>query len=740
MEALGRLTGGVAHEFNNLLTIVLGNASALNRAAQSRGDDRDARRAQVIESMARRGGRLAAQLLAYSQKQVLCPEVLSVYGVLSDVHELLARAAGDAVQMRLHADNDLWHCRVDPGELESAVLNMVLNARDAMPSGGTLSITCCNQSIEPDIAIKAGQHPGNYVRIDVADTGVGIPPDLLGRVFEPFFTTKPIGGGSGLGLAQVHGFARQSGGWTEIISTPGHGTTISMLLPRSAKTESTAIPPPVVPAATSEPKDTDWSSDANRIAESEQLHTELRDRSGGVRTRATTKHPVQRDPGADLPVPRSVSPTAIRIAVVPFSMMGSSPAQDISVGLAEELTSALSRFRWVSCISQASVAALSDVPLSNNARWGSLKLDYLLNGSFRLSGGKIRITIRLIHMRLLAELSWTRQFDGDLTDILRLQDEIAANVAAEIAPELLIWEGETATDRPQVDASSYELMLRAIPAIYRLDQTGFRAAGPLLKKALALSPSNAAAHSWLAHWYLLLIGQGWADNTKRAAQLAYEYAQRAVTLDPGDARGLTVAGHVEAFLRKRPVVALQLHAKALDHNPNLAIAWCYSGLANSYIGRHAEAIEQIRRAQELSPHDPHRFFFDMSMVMPLLLTGDYENAAQIGRRAREANPDLSSVYKGLISTLGLMGRTDEARTLRRDLARLEPCFSVQDAIERSPLTRHEDLQQYANGLRLAGCEERVHSRWLQEYWRPVATWAAVRALRQLVKMAKTTKE
>jgi tetratricopeptide (TPR) repeat protein len=301
-----------------------------------------------------------------------------------------------------------------------------------------------------------------------------------------------------------------------------------------------------------------------------------------------------------------------------------------------------------------------------------------------------------------------------------LQDEIAAKVAAQVAPELLIWESESAVGRPQVDAGSYELMLRAIPAIYRLDRMGFRAAGPLLKEALALNPSNAAAYSWLAHWYLLLIGQGWANDTKRAVQLAYEHARRAVMLDPGDARGLTVAGHAEAFLRKRPLAALQLHAQALDLNPNLAIAWCYSGLANSYIGRHAEAIEQIRRAQQLSPYDPHRFFFDMSMVMPLLLTGDYENAAQIGRRAREANPDLSSVYKGLIATLGLMGRIEEARTLRRELARLEPHFSVQDAIERSPLTRHEDLRQYADGLRLAGCEERVRPKGLQECWKPIA--------------------
>ena len=349
-------------------------------------------------------------------------------------------------------------------------------------------------------------------------------------------------------------------------------------------------------------------------------------------------------------------------------------------------------------------------------RWQALDLDYLLEGSFRQNGTDVRIIIRLINMREAAEVAWSKRFEASLTDILTLQDEIAAEAAAQVAPEVLILEGEKAAARPQVDPTSYGLMLQAIPSVYKLDEKGFCAAGPLLKRAIELDPTNASAHSWLAHWYLLLVGQGWAKDARRATQRADEFARRATALDPTDARGLTVAGHIKAFLYKEPQQAARLHEEALLQNPNLALAWCYSGLAKSYMGRHAEAVERIRHARHLSPHDAHGFFFDMAMVMPLLLTGDNAAAAQFGRRSQEANPGLSSTYKGLLSALGHLGRRDEAAVLRRELAVLEPNFSVREAISRSPLIRPEDLQIYANGLRMAGCDEKARS----ESWRPLA--------------------
>jgi TolB-like protein/Flp pilus assembly protein TadD len=410
------------------------------------------------------------------------------------------------------------------------------------------------------------------------------------------------------------------------------------------------------------------------------------------------------------------------LGVLPVKALDSSLMHEFSLGLAEELTTALARFRWISCVSPTSIAALAEEEeISESTRWADLDLDFLVEGSFRQSGPDIQIIVRLINMREPGEISWSKRFDSRFEDVLKLQDQIAADTAAQVAPELLLWGGGQATTRPQVDPSSYELMLRSIPAIYRLDQSGFRAAGPFLKKALQLDPSNAAAHSWLAHWYTSLVGQGWANDTRYAAQQADIHGKRAVLLDPGDARGLTVAGHVRAFLYKQPDPGLELHEQALNLNPNLALAWCYSGLANSYAGHHSEAFEHIRHAQLLSPHDPHGFFFDMALVMPLLLIGDYKTAVQVGRRAREAHPGLSSTYKGLISALGCMGNLGEARTLRQQLALLEPNFSVQEAIKRSPLCRPEDVQCYADGLRLAGCDERARGSPLADCLRPIAT-------------------
>jgi len=686
MEALGQLTAGVAHEFNNLLTVILGNASTLRAISASHPGGAEQRKLQMIELAAQRGGRLAAQLLAFSRKQMLKPEILSVYDVLAGSQELIAQAAGDGIATRLEADADLWTCLVDQGQLISAILNGVLNARDAMPSGGELTIRCRNQRADLQHAARAGGKPGDYVRVDLIDTGVGIAADLLERVFEPFFTTKPFGTASGLGLAQVHGFAGQSGGWVELTSTVDQGTTLSFLLPRAdrliSSTDATPAnkePPPVAVSAAPEI----WFKQSETI---QQLHDlalrgplpRLGSRLGEGSGKLARSGPV-------------------RLGVAPIVAADPVDAGSLSAGLAEELTTALSRFRWIACVSPTSVAVRQD--------YQGLNLDYLIEGTYRRNEGGIRITVRLINMRQCGEITWTKRYGADMSNALAVHDQIAADAAAEIAPELLVLEGDRATRSASVHPTAYELVLRAIPAIYRLDREGFRGARPLLKQALSLDPTSAPAHSWLSHWYLLLIGQGWALNMERAARQALRLAERAIVLDPGDARALTVAGHINAFLFRRPDEALRLHASALDLNPNLALAWCFAGLANSYAGRHAEAVEQIQRARQLSPHDPHGFFFDMAMVMPLLLTGDHENAVRSGQRARRANPGLSSSYKGLIAALGYLGQAREARCLIDELYQVEPGFTVREAISRSPLMNPNDLACYAQGLRLAGLRE-----------------------------------
>jgi TolB-like protein len=442
--------------------------------------------------------------------------------------------------------------------------------------------------------------------------------------------------------------------------------------------------------------------------ETEQILADARDpvlHAAPVRSTATIPGSPAGQPRAGLP-PTGMRTNAIRLGVMPFRCIASKGDLAFSQGLAEEITTAFSRFRWITCVGPASVAALADEPPGETERWQELDLDFLVEGSFRKKGNRITVLLRLANMRGLGEISWGRRFDGLLPDLLDLQDRIASETAAQVAPELLIWEGLEAKSRPRVDPTAYDMMLRAIPAVYRLDELAFRRSGCLLEQSLALDPGSAACHSWLAHWHLFLLGQGWATDVEGAIQRADDLSKRAVLLDPEDARGFTVAGHVRAFLNKDAEGALRLHERAIALNPNMALAWCYSGLAHCYLGQHEEAIRRIQHAKRLSPHDPHGFFFDTALALPMLLSGRYEAAAHVSRQARDHHPGLSSTHKLLLTALGHLDSSREAAAVRKALLKLEPEFSLRAAALRSPLAKQADLGCYLEGLRLAGIPER----------------------------------
>jgi signal transduction histidine kinase/ActR/RegA family two-component response regulator len=228
IEALGQLTGGVAHDFNNLLQVISSGLQVVGRQSDP------VRREQIFTAMRQavnRGASLCRQLLAFSRRQALKPEAVNLERLGGDMRELLNRSLRGDIQIKTHFAERLWHVEVDPGELELVILNLALNARDAMPSGGTIEISARNCPALADHDLG-----GDFVRLDIADSGVGMSPEVLAHAFEPFFTTKEIGSGSGLGLAQAHGFAKASGGAVRIESTPGRGTLVSLFLPRTLKT------------------------------------------------------------------------------------------------------------------------------------------------------------------------------------------------------------------------------------------------------------------------------------------------------------------------------------------------------------------------------------------------------------------------------------------------------------------------------------------------------------------------
>ena len=231
LESVGHLTGGIAHDFNNLLTVIIGNAELL---AESTGDDTDQQQlAKIIATAAQRGAKLTHRLLAFARRQALDPHPVDANLLIAGMDDLLRRTLGDDIEIELARGAGLWQALIDPGQLEDALLNLCINARDAMPNGGRLTIETANTRIDHDYADMHGISPGQYVMVAVSDTGEGIPEDHLDRVFEPFFTTKRENRGTGLGLSMVYGFVKQSGGHVKVYSEVDQGTTIKMYLPRS---------------------------------------------------------------------------------------------------------------------------------------------------------------------------------------------------------------------------------------------------------------------------------------------------------------------------------------------------------------------------------------------------------------------------------------------------------------------------------------------------------------------------
>ncbi len=228
METVGQLTGGVAHDFNNLLTVVSANLELIDRIAE---DSKIRRFAENARRAVDRGAKLTAQLLAFSRRQKLNPKLINANQLISEFQGLVRQAVGAGCEVRLKTDEELWLCHVDPPLLETALLNLALNGRDAMPNGGKLEIETRNVVLNEGDVKECP--PGPYVRLSVTDSGCGIAPDVLNRIFEPFFTTKEVGRGTGLGLSMVYGFVRKTGGHVAVESVVGMGTTVSLYLPKA---------------------------------------------------------------------------------------------------------------------------------------------------------------------------------------------------------------------------------------------------------------------------------------------------------------------------------------------------------------------------------------------------------------------------------------------------------------------------------------------------------------------------
>ncbi len=232
MEAVGQLTGGVAHDFNNLLAIMIGNVQFLEDRA---GEDEESKEfIGEIKAAIDQGSSLTSRLLAFSRKTTLAPVATDVSDLIGGLHGMLQRTLGETVELKVERTADRWTAMIDPHQLENALVNLAINARDAVPKGGTLTIEAANVTLDKTYAEQYEEvTPGEYIKVAVSDTGTGMTPEVLKKVFEPFFTTKEAGKGSGLGLSMIHGFVKQSMGHITIYSEVDHGTTVKLYMPRS---------------------------------------------------------------------------------------------------------------------------------------------------------------------------------------------------------------------------------------------------------------------------------------------------------------------------------------------------------------------------------------------------------------------------------------------------------------------------------------------------------------------------
>ena len=390
------------------------------------------------------------------------------------------------------------------------------------------------------------------------------------------------------------------------------------------------------------------------------------------------------------------------IGVRPLQRIGIGDDAGHFAGLAEEITIALTRFRGLFVVSSTALAGAAPGVSDERAIRG---LDFLVDGTVQKVRDRVRVTIRLLDLRAGDQVAWSRRFDRQAGDLLALQEEIAAEVVAQIDAEILLIEARCSAVRPATDATAYDFMLQAVPLIGRMDRVPFMKAGDYLAKAIKLEPGLAAAYAWYAYWHVFLVGQGWTDDAQASTAKAGDLAERAIVLDPLEARALTIAGHVRACLQRRPREAVGLHERALSLNPNLAMGWALSAATHAYLGDPDEAERRAIRYKRLSPLDPQAFSFDGFFILIHLLKRDYETAIATGRAVSEMNPTYTANFKPYLAALGHRGRTQEAVAVRRRLLAIEPEFSVARFLESTPIECQGDRDNYAEGLRRAGVQE-----------------------------------
>lgn len=390
-----------------------------------------------------------------------------------------------------------------------------------------------------------------------------------------------------------------------------------------------------------------------------------------------------------------------RMAVLPFRNLGAPIGYGIALGMAEEISAALTRFRVPRLIATATFWDGRGPAADAWERCKIFQIDYVVDGTLQVIDDRIRVVVTLLDVVLDFEVVWCGHFEGALDDLFSLQDRIAYETVAQVDPTLSGHGWEFNAPAKTEIAAAHHAVLTAIKGIFRLDRAKFMRARDLLLRAVELDPEYAAAHTWMAYWSIMAVGQGWVDDARYVTTLAGISAERAILLDPFDARALAIAGHVKSYLFHDVRSALALHARAIELNPNLAIAWTLSSWSKIYNGEHAAAVRHAMMSQSLSPRDTHIFFAEHALMIAHLFQRQFDEADMLAEIVLERNPGHMSALKSRLAILGHMGRKDEAGRCLRMLQAIEPGITIAKIVARPPL-RPEDQQFYIDGLQRAG--------------------------------------
>jgi adenylate cyclase len=390
------------------------------------------------------------------------------------------------------------------------------------------------------------------------------------------------------------------------------------------------------------------------------------------------------------------------IAVLPFRNLSGEPEREFLGDLiAEDVISDLSRQIELMVISRLSTSRFRDRALEPRVVADALGARYLLSGSLRTSGSRVRLMAELTEAEA-GHVMWAEQFEGSLVDIFELQDNLSQAITKRVVPSVRQMEFQRVRAKNPEDLTAYECTLRAIDHFIGTSRRDLEQARVLLETAIRSDPSYVAPYAWMAHLHVRKVGQGWSDDRAQDSAQATRYAEQARQRDENDPLALTVSGLVAAYLNKDLDGAISLYNRALTINPSAASAWVWSTSAYAWRGDGEEAVKRSRRAIELSPFDPLMYMFTSIAGTAHAVAGQYDEAIVLCRQSLRQNRMFASTHRILTLSLALSGKHDEARAAAGELLKLEPNLTVSGFMQRYPGNASPHAQQFAEALALAG--------------------------------------